>query len=725
VIPTWVRGAFVAAEDHTFATHHGLSLRAIVRALAADVRARRVVAGGSTLTQQLARNLVPRSRTWVGKLQEALWALRLEAHLSKEEILTQYLNRVSFGSSTFGIESAAQVYFGRSARHLSLAQAAALAALPRGPSAYHPLRHPDRLRARQEWVLMRMAAVGLISSLQAAGASREPLDLTAFDAAFRAPHFVQYVLSHLPAWGLGEATEVRTSLEPAIQRRLEEAVEEELAFLRSRHVTQAAAIVVDNESAQVLAYVGSADFFDDGLAGQYDGVQVPRQPGSALKPFLYAQAFAAGLTPASLLADTPVAFDAPRGPYHPQNYDRRSHGPVRAREALGSSLNVPAVRVAERLGPQRILRGLRQAGFDSLSAPASHYGLGLALGDGEVTLWELVRAYSGLARGGKLHPLEPVLGARGPGGQPVQGRPEHRAGRFVDAAVAGLVTDILSDPSARARAFGLDNVLRFPFPAAAKTGTSKGFADNWTVGYTRERTVAVWMGNFDRSSMQDVSGVMGAAPLFGRALRLAMEGVAPRPLVEARLSQVSICPLSGARAGPACPASIEERFVPGTEPQAECAMHRPYALTPLPRAQKERCERRARGLPFLTEVGPKFHAWAAHEGWEVGAAGCASEVTEPQTSVEVLSPAQNEHFVLLGDLSSADQAVPVRLGADASAGRLEVRVNGELATELSPPYEGHLHARPGVHLLTVHRPGESRPLAQVRYEVSLPRTPRP
>src|SRR6185369_14274175 len=238
---------------------------------------------------------------------------------------------------------------------------------------------------------------------------------------------------------------------------------------------------------------------------------------------------------------------------------RRQHGPVRLRTALANSYNVPAVELTDTLGPERVLEVLRQAGFTSLEDSAEHYGAGLVLGNGDVSLWELARAYRGLARGGVVEPLRLVRAAQAPGGDPPD-------------AVA-LLTDLLSDEGARAPAFGLDNALRLPFPVAAKTGTSRAYVDNWTVGFTRERTVAVWVGNFDGRPMQRVSGITGAGPLFSRVMRRAMAGVRPAPLVDrARFERVRICPLSGHRAGEACPGSYEEVFLPGTAPAEPCAM---------------------------------------------------------------------------------------------------------------------------------------------------------
>ncbi len=726
-IPEHVRAAFVAAEDRGFYGHLGVSPSAIARAAWQDFAAGRIVSGGSTLTQQLARNLVPRERTFAGKAREALWALRLEANLSKEEILTQYLNRVPFGNGTFGLEAAAQLYFGRHARHLSLAQAAALAAVPRGPSAYNPYRRPERLRARTAWVLGRMVALGLADAADAARARSEPLDLEAFAAAFHAPHFVDYVAHNLDRWGLGEATVVETTLDPRLQGAVEDQVGQELARLEARHVTSAAALVVDNATGEVLAYQGSGDFFDGERLGQNDGVQMRRQPGSALKPFLYAEAFGAGYTPATVLADLDAQFGARKGAYAPKNYDRRTHGPVRVREALASSYNVPAVRVADDLGGERVLRALRRAGFESLGREADYYGLGLILGNGEVSLWEAARAYAGLSRGGELRPLRPVRRALRADGSSIPLGDELAPRRFAEATSVALVSHILSDNSARARAFGLDNALRLPFAVAAKTGTSKGYSDNWTLGYTRERTVAVWAGNFDGTPMVQVSGITGAGPIFKRVMTRAMAGLVPAPLVDARnLEHAHLCPLSGELAGPACPAEMDEVFAAGTAPKHPCSMHAPVAAA-LPPRLAARCRELAGPRGAVTDLGLDFYDWQRSEGlarepWLASACAGGATGGAAQGEPRILSPAAEDEYLLVADLPVADQSIPLRVRAAPSEGALEVRLDGSALVRLEPPFTGRLPVTEGEHRLSLHRPGSSDELAHVQYRVRGERT---
>ncbi len=527
-------------------------------------------------------------------------------------------------------------------------------------------------------------------------------------------------------WGLGEATAIETTLDPELQAAVEQSVRAEVRRLGDKNVGSASAIVVDNRTGEVLAYVGSADFFDVEHEGQNDGVQMQRQPGSALKPFAYLEAFSTGtgMTPATVLADTEAQFAGRNGTYSPENYDRRTHGPIRAREALANSYNVPAVRVAEQLGPERLLRALRSAGFDSLDQGSEHYGLGLVLGDGEVSLWQAARAYAGLSRGGVLRPLRVVRRALRPDGMELPIPKEIAPRRFAQEVPVALVTDVLADNDARGRAFGLDSVLRLPFPVAAKTGTSKGYADNWTVGYTRERTVAVWAGNFDGTPMNGVSGISGAGPIFREVMLHAMRGINAAPLIPSKLLEPArICPLSGERATAHCPAEMNEVFARGTAPGHDCTMHAPIADDLDPELAR-RCAQLAGPRGSVTDFGPDYYDWARAEGlarepWL--AALCRGQAVEGQPGRDdaprFVLPAQDAEYLLFPDLPLADQTIPVRIRAAPGEGLLEVRLDGEHLFSLEPPFVGRVPARRGAHRLTLHRPGDARPLAEVAFTV--------
>lgn len=576
--------AFIALEDHRFTAHSGVDPRAILRATRANWRANRVVSGASTITMQLARLVRPLPRSWAGKMRQALWALRLEAHLTKQQILEQYLNRVPLGQGTAGVAAAADLYFDATPRQLSLGQAVLLASLATAPSRDNPMVDRPRAARRRAEALGRLRARSVITEADSARAAAEPV-VSARPPTFDAPHFTTRVLEEAgsaaeaaEAAGATGAAEIRTTLDLALQTEIESEVRHTVTTLADRGGHDAAVVVLDNRSGEVLAWVGSPDFWSD-AAGQVDMVTSARQPGSALKPFLYGLAFDHGETPASVLPDVARSYVTPSGAYAPRNYDRRFHGPVRAREALASSHNVPAVELTHRLGVGALLETLHRAGFASLAGPADHYGLGLALGNGDVTLIELANGYRALANGGVWSPwISRIEGLA---------VPPYRPAAVVSPVAAALVLDVLADPVARMPGFGPETPFAFPFPAAVKTGTSRNFTDNWAVAVTGRFTAAVWVGDAAGRPMERVSGVSGAGPLLQRVVLRTAEryapGVLPTP-AEAGARRVRICALSGGLATDRCPGMPE--WVPATARLAPCTWHQPEA-TVLPEVYAE------------------------------------------------------------------------------------------------------------------------------------------
>jgi penicillin-binding protein 1C len=559
--------AFVAVEDRRFFQHHGIDLRAVGRALRDNVRHRRVISGASTITMQLARLLEPIGHGPLDKVRQTLWALRLEAHLGKTEILEQYLNRVPLGQGAVGVAAAMRLYFGASPAQASLGQAALLASLARAPSSQNPLVDPARAAKRRSLGLASLVEQGYATAEEGDRARHEPVLGVGTGRPFLAPHFTARLLMWAEDSSRSLTGVWRTSLDLGLQQALEDEVRHTVDQLHDRGVRQAALVVLDNRSGEILAWVGSPDFWAD-TAGQVDMVVSPRQPGSALKPFLYALAFDRGTTAATVLPDVAHTYQTSWGPYHPRNYDRQYHGPVRAREALASSYNVPAVELTDRLGYATLLHGLKEAGFLSLNRSPEFYGLGLALGNGDVTLLELANGYRALANGGMWTPTRWWVGDRD--------LPEGRPVRVVSARAAVLTIDVLADADARIPGFGLRTPFDWPFRAAAKTGTSRHFTDNWAVAVTGGFTVAVWAGNFSGRPMEGVSGVTGAGPLLHRAVLITASRYAPGDLPvpsEAGLVPATICRISGLLASPECP-RLTEYFLPGSLPAARCDWHR-------------------------------------------------------------------------------------------------------------------------------------------------------
>lgn len=547
-LPELLERALLAAEDHRFHGHVGVDPIGIARAFVANVQAGEIVQGGSTITQQLVRTVWARPSGWRGKLWEAWTALRLERRLDKDAILVEYANRVYFGHMAWGVDAAAQTYFDKDPAHLSLAEAALLAALPRRPSELDPWTAPDAALEARSRVLDRIEALDWASADELTVARDEPIALRVELPYGHAPHFVR-TLDLQPG-------DNRTTLDLDLQLEVEGIVASALRDLQNRNVAHAAVLVVDRETAQILAYVGSASW--DAEDGQVDGVRARRSPGSALKPFVYWLGLESeAITLATLIDDTPGSWSTSHGTWSPTNYDESWYGPTRARVALASSRNLPAVRVLELVGVAELHRRLSDLGLTTLTERPDHYGLALSLGDAEVRLDELVAAYLALASEGRVRRLR----AR-PGGQ-------RDGARVGSAPAADLVLDALDDPDARAPAFGVDSVLEPDFPLSAKTGTSVGWRDNWAMGVTTDVVVGVWVGNFDGSPMVNISGITGAGPILRQVVEI-VHSAKPAPHRHADVVEGPICPRTGLRRGADCPNTVLERFVRGTAPTEVC-----------------------------------------------------------------------------------------------------------------------------------------------------------
>ena len=554
-IPSALVHALLAAEDKRFFSHGGIDLFAVLRAGWDNARSGHIVSGASTIHQQLIKNTTPQSgkRTLGIKIAEALQARRLAMSWSREEVLAAYANRVSFGNLMTGAATAASGYFHKPLGDLTPAECALLAALPQSPARLNPFRNLEGVLPRQRRILDKMHELHWLDDEQHRVALSQKIVLQRFSGGFEAPHAVEMLR------GAAQGNTIRTTLNATLQQQVETIIAQRLESLKGRHVTHAAVVVIENATGAVLALAGSRDFFaKDG--GQLNGAWAAHSPGSAMKPFTYLLAFERGATPASIVADLPIEFATSSGTYRPENFSLRSYGPMTYRYALGNSLNVSAVRVLDSIGgAETLLPKLRELGMSTLTEDAAHYGLGLTIGNASVRLVELANAYACLARLGRFKAWTLLQEDRAAGERRLLGENE-----------SWLIADILSDNQAREMAFGGWSVLRLPFKCAVKTGTSSTFRDNWTLGYTAEFTVGVWVGNFDNTPMQDVSGVTGAGPIFRDVMLHLHEKhpatwfATPKDIVRARID-----PRTGKRLTPQTPparVSREEFFVAGKLP---------------------------------------------------------------------------------------------------------------------------------------------------------------
>jgi penicillin-binding protein 1C len=706
-LPDQLVYATLAAEDHRFRRHPGVDPVAIARAAVKNVWSGSRE-GGSTITQQTVKLLLARrdpdktrvrARSWSAKIEEAILALRLEHRLTKREILALYLNAASYGNQLAGAERASRAYFGTSASMLTPAQAAFLAALPHRPSTFNPYRDPRGAQARQKRIIGRMRDLGFLSPGDATIALGERLRLSREPSSFIAPHFVEMVLGGKNRNRAVE-TVIDTTLDVNLQRDVQGIIQRERAALDKAGAHNVAVVVLDNATGGWLAWEGSGNYQDAEHGGTINGVLAPRQPGSALKPFTYALAFEGGHDPSTVLADVPSHFPTaePGVLYSPRNYDGRFRGPLRARVALAGSENVPAVALLSDLGVPALVRFMRHAGFSTFDMTASHYGLGLTLGNAEVRLDELTGAYAAFARGGVWIRPHAIAGA-------AEGAGESERVSLVSERTAFWITDVLSDPEARAYAFGRGGSLEFPFPVAVKTGTSQAYRDNWTVGYTKEVTVGVWVGNFDREPLRSSSGVAGAGPIFHSVMMAAVQRlrghvtIDDQPLMAAPsgVTRARICALSGLRANDWCPMQATE-WVPVEADALPCSWHH-HADEGLVTVWPDRYRQWARAQGLLHDASPArpVQTLASVSGRPANSRE-RSKSGAPE-ALEIANPALDATYMIDPTLRAEFQTLPLR-ASGVQGGDVYWSVDGIEAGRSTSDAPFHWPLAVGPHTIT-------------------------
>lgn len=583
-MPIEIRAATIAVEDDSFYTNKGFDEPSLIAAVYANYRnpeGRPI--GGSTITQQLVRHIAfdYEERVAVSyqrKVKELFLAWRMTQDFSKDEILEMYLNEIYYGNFAYGIEAAARTYFGKAASDLTLGEASLLAGLPQAPIALDPYTNLDAAKARQWFVLNLMLEDGMVNREQMDAAYLEDLSFQEQSVSLNAPHFAVAVRRQLEA-ALGAdvvangGLRVTTSLDLRFQHIAEQLARQHVAELAANNMTNAALIAMKPSTGEVLAMLGSVDYNDAEIQGQVNVALSPQQPGSTFKPLTFALALDSGWQPDDVLWDVPVVYPQPDGStYEPVNYDGRFHGPMRLREALANSYNIPSIALAEALGVEPLLQFARSLGIESLVDDVSLYGLSLTLGGGEVTAVEMTQAYAALANGGQRVDPIMVLRVENSRGEVLMEATSAEFQQTISPETAYIISDMLADDLARQPAMGNDNPLELPFRAAAKTGTTNDFRDNWTIGYTPGLVTSVWTGNTDNSPMQNVSGLSGAAPLWNDFMQavyadaalveaLAVSGLQPptdfiRPNA---VETVTYCPLDAiVEAAATCDATQQE-----------------------------------------------------------------------------------------------------------------------------------------------------------------------
>jgi len=693
--PDHVKNAFIAAEDQRFFEHSGVDIPSIVRAVKDNLTEGRIVSGASTITQQLTRMTHPRGRSYIHKFLEAIRAIRLEGEMSKDQILELYLNRVPMGNNLVGIEAASQVYFGKTSRHLTLPEAAVLAALPKAPGFMNPYgKHRDRLLIRKDWVLERMHELGFINKEDLVTSQPGIIHFKPRDIPFEAPHYINFLMSRNPL----KVSKV-TTLNLDLQKRITKIVGGHRQRLDKHQAHQAAVLVMENKTSHVLAMVGSLKYTRVNQ-GFNNGALALRSPGSALKPFLYAQAVDSGFKSSDILEDVHQSYAAPQGLYRPLNFDRVVYGPVSMKEALGNSLNQSAVHLLNRVGHKAFYKTLQS--LDLINHPHNgpdHYGLGLILGNPEVSLLQLVTAYSTLANNGVYR--RPVF-------YPAQEREKGR--RVFSPEASFIITDMLSDPGARNLTFGdfFDQTL--PFKMAVKTGTSTHYRDAWIIGYTPRYTVGVWVGNFDGRPTHKMTGASAGGPILAEIMRVLHPDSNPGPFFKPPgVAQAPICSFSGMRPGNFCPHIKNQLFLVGKEPRNNCSFHLSresihYLAAPfagwLYEQHRENAAGRFRLAGFDSDLASTF-ARKPDGRPENPLSGRSGKV-------RITYPVEGDHFVKGRD--GGHSKIDLTARTEKPIPVVHWFIDGMEYGEVGPPYEIPWNLTPGRHEITAVGPsgrGES------------------
>lgn len=686
----YVVAGTIAIEDKRFYRHFGIDSLAFLRAATQNIQGGRVISGASTLTMQLARILGQQPRSIGGKISQMWDASRIERTLSKEEILEHYLNRAPYGAGAIGVEAASQRYFGKPSRLLSLSEAALIAGLPQAPSLYNPFVNLKAAQKRQTAVLSQMQAMKVIDQRTYERAIKEPIQTKQLHPPV-AMHFTDYLLKQGPKPG-----EIATTLNRSTQKQVEQLVRDHVEKMKTGGLTQASVVVLDNTRCAIRVMVGSTNYWSK-EGGSVNGSTSLRQPGSALKPFTYATGFMGPYTPASPVGDIPTRYlDAKGLIMAPNNYDKSYQGPILMAEALGRSLNVPAIRVANGAGIQNVLDSLRRAGFTSFTEDADHYGLGLTLGNGEVNVIELVQAYASFARSG--------MGCTATGFQDETNTDTHQV---FSEDISYLITNILSDESIRIRAFGIDNPLLVGFPMAIKTGTSTNWRDNWAVGYTKEFTIGVWTGDFSGRPMNQLYGAIGAGPLFRDVARLMARSVDSNfgtqlPLPTTNIQEIDVCPLSGMTPSEHCPSSYRSTVL--NEPKREiCTWHKAIRIDKRNGLRaSDKCPKEHVQIQVFEQLPQKYTPWVAEKNIQTVPAKWSPycPLSGITANAIVITNPQNENiFLLEPGYDTHTQTLALQVEVDPPVEQVSWLVDDVLFARVEWPYTINIPLIKGKHIV--------------------------
>ena len=685
ISPT-LKQAVLTYEDNYFYYHFGINPIAVIRALVANIRAGEVVQGASTITMQLARMMEPKPRTIGNKLIEMFRAIQLELRYSKDEILTHYFNMAPYGGNVVGVAAASYLYFNKPPNQLSLGEAALLTAIPNNPNGLRPDLHPEAAREARNKVLEILERNGKITRRHKNEALTEPIPGKRFELPFEIPHLSTVLVRDFP-----QKKVLTTTIDSKIQKLAEDILRNHLRPLTKKSITNGAIVVCENETHNILALVGSVDFFDEQINGQVNGAMSPRSPGSALKPFVYALGIEHGLiSPESLLYDVPVDYSG----YRPVNYDDTYHGVVTVREALTRSLNVPAVNLYAKLGEDGIYSFLKNAGISTLPMPKDYYGLSLILGGCGVTLLELTNLYAGLANGGVFNQYHFLKDER-----------TYEGKRFLSEGTCFILSEMLSELRRPEMPSSWEYSVNLP-KVAWKTGTSYGHRDAWSIGYTPQYTIGVWVGNFDASGVPELIGSEVAAPILFSLFSAIESPSDNRWFVQPKtVKRRQVCSVSGMVLSPFCAAAKEELYLPGISPSQKCNIHQKIFID---RKTKTRlCSHCRQGRKYdekIVEVWPaEIATWLARNGFPV------DEIPEHYPNCPwilsgkkpiIISPTANSDYKIRSDVDVKYQKILLEATVSNDTKTIYWFLDGKLISTAKPSKKVFIAPQPGRHRIT-------------------------
>ncbi|NOY77839.1 MAG: penicillin-binding protein 1C [Calditrichaeota bacterium] len=678
-----LKQAVLAFEDRYFYWHFGINPVSVVRAGLTDLRAGHIVEGGSTITMQVARMMEPKKRTLVSKVIEAFRALQLEVHYSKKQILEFYFNLAPYGGNIVGVGAASTLYFNKSPDHLSLGEAALLAAIPNSPTRFRPDLHPEEARLARQRVVSILMRNHVFNAKKLKESLEEPIPRKRFSPPLKIPHLANWLIQHIPGH-----ESYFTTVDTRIQHLAEAALKNDLTPLRAKGISNGAVVIIDNHTHAVRALVGSYDFNDGCHQGQVNGATAPRSPGSTLKPFIYTLAFDRGIiSPKRALFDIPVNYSG----YRPVNYDEMYHGVVTAEDALIRSLNVPAVKLYARMWGNGLYTFLKKAGVSTLRQNDLYYGLSLALGGCDISLIELTSLYSGLASGGEFYSYRLLKDQKiGPGR------------RLLSRGACFLTAEILSQlhrpdlPAVWESAPGLPKI-------AWKTGTSYGHKDAWSIGFTPDFTVGVWVGNFDGTGVPELVGAEAAAPIMFSIFQSLQSIKESRWFVRPKsVKRRRVCAVSGMVPTGNCDATVEELYLPGISPNDPCSVHRKILIDQ--KTHTRLCSFCKAGRTYTERVveiwPPRVSSWLKKNGYPVDKIpehfpGCSHLENENRPVIQ--SPIAKADYFIRPRADIRFQKILLKASVASDARKVFWFLDGRLIWSGKPFTRKFISPEPGTH----------------------------